>query len=56
MRGEDTSVECTGTETELVRSVTLSVADLQSSNEVNMRRQIATAQGETGFTCSNLHL
>lgn len=36
------SVVCAGTETQLVRSVTFPAADLQTGNEVRVRRQIAT--------------
>lgn len=42
MTEEDMSLECARTETELVRSVTFPEADLQTGNEVNVGRQIAT--------------
>lgn len=53
------SLVCTGTGTQRVRSVTFPAADLQTGNEVNVRRQIATVCVEGcrwGCTCVNVHL
>lgn len=53
------SLESAGTEAELVRSVTFPAADLQTGNEVNVQRQIATVGVERwgcGCTFVNVHL
>lgn len=50
------SLECAGTETELVRSVTFPAADLQTGNEVNVRRQITTVCVDRVEWGVNVHL